>query len=96
MGAIKRSMDIIITQWALDSYLDLMHSGAFSATDYRATIRPNVLLLKVYPNHPKFSNGKFWSIATFEQEPAVRRIQDEVAQLGRTAHTTQVACRPWI
>ena len=67
MGAIKRSMDIIITQWALDSYLDLKHSGAFSATDYRATIRPDVLLLKVYPNHPKFSNGKFWSIATLNK-----------------------------
>jgi hypothetical protein len=26
-----------------------------------------VLLLKVYPNHPKFSNGKFWSIATLNK-----------------------------
>jgi hypothetical protein len=52
-------MEIIITQWALDSYLDLKHASQFSAKDYRETIRPDVLLLLVFPNHPKFANGKF-------------------------------------
>jgi hypothetical protein len=28
-------MEIIITQWALDSYLDLKHANQFSAKDYR-------------------------------------------------------------
>lgn len=27
-------------------------------------LRPDVLLLKDFPNAPKFSNNKFWSIAT--------------------------------
>jgi hypothetical protein len=57
-------MEIIITQWALDSYLDLKHANQFSAKDYRETIRPDVLLLLVFPDHPKFANGKFWSPAS--------------------------------
>ena len=62
-------MEIIITQWALDTYLSLKHEGAFSTTDYRETIRPDVMLLKVYPSHPKLSNGKFWSVATLDKKP---------------------------
>jgi hypothetical protein len=89
-------MNIIITQWALDSYLDLKHDGAFSATDYRATIRPDVLLLRVYPTHPKFSNGKFWSIATLNDSPLSDGFKMEVAQLRRTLCTAQVACRRWV
>jgi hypothetical protein len=57
-------MEIIITQWALDSYLDLKHDNQFSAKDYKETIRPDVLLLLVFPNHPKFANGKFWAPAS--------------------------------
>ena len=59
-------MEIIITQWALDSYLDLKHANQFSAKDYRETIRPDVLLLLVFPNHPKFANGKDWSPASID------------------------------
>ena len=59
-------MEIIITQWALDSYLDLKHANQFSAKDYRETIRPDVMLLLVFPNHPKFANGKFWSPASID------------------------------
>jgi hypothetical protein len=62
-------MEFIITQWALDSYLALRCSGAFSATDYRQRIRPDTLLLKVYPSHPRFSSGKFWSAATRDKNP---------------------------
>ena len=54
-------MDIVITEWGLNSYLELKAEGAFSAQEYREKIRPDVLLLKVYPNHPKFSQANFWS-----------------------------------
>lgn len=57
-------MKIIITQWALDSYLDLKAQRVFSATDYQELIRPDILLLKSFPSRPKFENGKFWSIAS--------------------------------
>ena len=56
-------MTIIITQWALDSYLSLLHRNVFSATDYWNTIRPDILLLRNYPAAIKFQNGKFWSPA---------------------------------
>lgn len=62
-------MDIVITQWALDSYLELRHSNTITAPDYKTTLRPDVLLLKTYPADPKFQNGKFWSIATFAGHP---------------------------
>jgi len=57
-------MEIIITQWALDAYLDLKHSRVIDSTFYQQTLRPDVMLLQNYPNEPKFSNGKFWSPAT--------------------------------
>ncbi len=57
-------MEIIVTAWALDSYLDLKHRGTFTANDYNQIIRPDVLKLKRYPNDPSFLNGKFWSPAT--------------------------------
>lgn len=56
-------MNIIITQWALDSYLDLMSQRVFSRKEYLTVIRPDVMLLKSYPNDTKFNNGKFWSPA---------------------------------
>ncbi len=57
-------MEIIITGWDLDSYLELKHEGVFSEEEYKDTIRPDALLLKNYPDNPKFENDKFWSIAT--------------------------------
>lgn len=57
-------MEIIITAWALDSYLDMKHNRVFSKEEYRDTIRPDVSLLKDYPDDPKFKNDKFWSVAT--------------------------------
>lgn len=57
-------MAIIITQWALDSYLQLRHSNAFTDEEYWGIIRPDVLLLAHNPNHAKFNNDKFWSPAT--------------------------------
>src|SRR3989338_562560 len=57
-------MEIVVTAWALYSYLDLKHRGAFTSDDYKQIIRPDVLKLRHYPNDPSFSNGKFWSPAT--------------------------------
>lgn len=52
-------MDIVITQWALDAYLNLRN--VFTQKEFKNKIRPDVLLLRQYPNSPKFANGKFWS-----------------------------------
>ena len=57
-------MDIVLTAWALDSYLDLKHRGVFTSQEYKGTIRPDVLVLKNYPADPKLQNSKFWSQAT--------------------------------
>ncbi|EKD54322.1 MAG: hypothetical protein ACD_60C00094G0002 [uncultured bacterium] len=56
-------MDLIITEWALNSYLELKQNRIFSNEEYDTVIRPDVLLLKSYPNDPKFNQGKFWSAA---------------------------------
>ena len=56
-------MEIIITQWALDSYLDLIVQKVFTRQAYLTVIRPDVMLLRNYPNEPKFQNRKFWSPA---------------------------------
>ena len=56
-------MEIVITAWGLDSYLELRHENQFLAGDYKKTIRPDVLLLKSFPEPPNFENGKFWSPA---------------------------------
>jgi hypothetical protein len=65
-------LEIVITQWALDSYLELKHDRTFDDQEYKQHIRPDVLLLKKYPSDPKFSNSKFWSIA----EASGTRIHD--------------------
>lgn len=51
-------MEIVITDWALQSYLDL--NDVFTEEEYYKTLRPDAELLKNYPNHPKFDNNKFW------------------------------------
>ena len=54
-------MEIIITEWALGSYLELRAQQAFVNEEYRQRIRPDVLLLRHYPIHPKFAQSNFWS-----------------------------------
>jgi len=49
---------VIITEWALQSYLKL--NGVFTEKEYREILRPNVKLLRDYPQNPKFENDKFW------------------------------------
>jgi hypothetical protein len=58
-------VEVVITEWALDSYLDLKHQGAFSLEQFNAVIRPDVELLKegLPLRHPKFRNSHFWGPA---------------------------------
>lgn len=58
--------DVVITEWALDTYLNLKHGQVFSAVEYRAILRPDVELLRdgIPSPHPKFNNPKFWGPAT--------------------------------
>jgi hypothetical protein len=56
---------IVITEWALDSYLDLKYRGVFTPQEYRSTLRPDVMLLKggMPPRDPKFQAHTFWGPA---------------------------------
>jgi hypothetical protein len=54
-------MDVVITEWALQSYLDLVATQAFTSREYWDVIRPDVERLKTdYPNGVKFQSDKFW------------------------------------
>jgi hypothetical protein len=61
-------MEVIITEWGFQSYIDLKSMGIFTDQDYTTQLRPDAELLKTDdpfdPNHPKFSNSKFWGPAT--------------------------------
>lgn len=59
-------MDIVITQWGLDSYLELKHAHTFTPEEYWSKLRPDVLLLCRFPADAKFDNQKFWSPAEVE------------------------------
>jgi len=51
-------MKVVITDWALQSYLDLV--DLFTPKEYKEILRPDAELLQSFPNNPKFGNGKFW------------------------------------
>lgn len=61
-------MEVIITEWGLQSYISLKAKGVFTDREYLKTLRPDANLLKTDdpfdPSHPKFSNDKFWGPAT--------------------------------
>jgi hypothetical protein len=59
-------MDVVITEWSLNSYLDLKHAQVFSDQEYHSVLRPDAELLKKDwpPVDPKFSNSKFWGPTT--------------------------------
>jgi hypothetical protein len=60
-------MEVIITEWGLQSYID-SKGRIFTDADYKSHLRPDAELLKTDdpfdPKHPKFSNDKFWGPAT--------------------------------
>ena len=61
-------MEIVITEWGLQSYLKLKAKGVFTENDYWTILRPDAELLKTEDpfdvNHPRFGNSKFWGPAT--------------------------------
>ena len=63
-------MDVIITEWGLQSYLNLKSKGIFTTEDYRSILRPDAELLKTEnpfdSQHPRFGNSKFWGPATYK------------------------------
>jgi hypothetical protein len=62
------AVDIVITEWALDSYVDLLGAGVFTPQDYRTILRPDAELLRDYgtaKEDAKFQNGKFWGPAEY-------------------------------
>jgi hypothetical protein len=56
---------VVITEWALDSYLKLKHANVFTDHDYRTTLRPDVERLRhgIPSPDPKFANPRFWGPA---------------------------------
>jgi hypothetical protein len=56
---------VVITEWALDSYLNLKHAQVFSPQDYWNILRPDVERLKLgLPSpDPKFAITTFWGPA---------------------------------
>lgn len=75
-------MDVVITQWALDAYLDLRGKRVFSNQEFSSKIRPDVFLLRFYPNHTKFENQKFWSLAAFSKHPLKEGFKMKWHQIG--------------
>lgn len=51
-------MEVVIIEWALQSYLEL--GNVFTEKEYKEILGPDAELLQDYPHHPKFDNGKFW------------------------------------
>ena len=57
-------MEIVITDWALDSYLDLKGSRVFTTDEYWRILRPDIELLRQYPDAANFRLPRFWGPAT--------------------------------
>jgi hypothetical protein len=57
-------MEIVLTNWALQSYLDLKHLHAFTNHEYHTILRPDAERLKSFPNDPKFKTRGFLGPAT--------------------------------
>lgn len=55
-------MNIVITEWALQSYLELY--GVFTTNEYQEKLRPDAKLLKEYPDNLKFKEGGYYEQST--------------------------------
>ena len=60
-----RPWDVVITEWALDSYLNLKHARVFTDQEYWTILRPDVELLRtgIPSPDPKFAISTFWGPA---------------------------------
>ena len=56
---------VVITEWALDSYLNLKHAHVFTDQEYWTVLRPDVELLRtgIPSAEPKFALPTFWGPA---------------------------------
>ena len=59
-------MKVEITDWALNSYLELLHKRVFTVQEYKLILRPDAVLLQdgIPSPHAKLQNAKFWGPAT--------------------------------
>jgi len=65
-------MKVVITEWALQSYLNLKYRNVFTSDEYWDVIRPDVELLRdQFPHNPKFKNPGFWGPATDKSGSAI-------------------------
>jgi len=66
-------LDVYITEWGLQSYTDLLGRGVFTVQDYKTQLRPDIELLKTFPNpRAKFGNHLFWGNATDKSGNPIR------------------------
>lgn len=67
-------MRVVITEWDLQSYLDLEQRAVFSDSDYWDTIRPDVELLKQGLSPPAIAlqNGRLFGPATDRSGNAIQ------------------------
>jgi hypothetical protein len=75
---------IVITDWALDSYLSLKHAQAFTDQEYWSVIRPDVERLRggIPSADPKFANSKFWGPAKYGNNTLANGYKMKWHQLG--------------
>src|SRR5258708_2207768 len=80
----KQAWAVIITDWALNSYLDMKHRNVFSRQEYRQVIRPDVELLKdgLPSPHAKFANPKFWGPAELNRQVLAGGYRMKWRQVG--------------
>jgi hypothetical protein len=53
-------LDVLITEWALRSYLNIVHAGLMRRDEYLSVVRPDVERLEAFPVDPKFALAGFW------------------------------------
>lgn len=69
-------MEVIITEWALDAYIDMKARRVFSDEEYHRTLRPDALRLKHYPrtqNSRYSSFGQSLNAHPVSESPMVSR-----------------------
>lgn len=66
-------MRILITEWALASYLDLRKDGVLSREVYWQVLRPDIESLAELSSSERFKDASFWGPA---QALGGRRVQD--------------------
>lgn len=56
-------MDVFVTDWALQSYLELKQKRVFSDDEYHNKLRPDAEKIKNYPTDAKFTKNIGWGPA---------------------------------